>query len=78
MKAMIKLAAAAALFASVILPSAALAQQPASRGIVSLYHAVPGHQEALIKWLAEMIMGAREEAAMVRLRERKAVRDEGE
>ena len=53
MKAMIKLAAAAALSASVILPSAALAQQPAGRGIVSLYHAVPGHQEALIKWLAD-------------------------
>ena len=53
MKTMIKLAAFAVLCASTVLPSTAMAQQPAGRGIVSLYHAVPGHQEALMRWLAD-------------------------
>lgn len=29
------------------------AQAPAGRAIVSLYHAVPGQQEALLRWMAD-------------------------
>ena len=36
------------------------------------------YQGILVKWLAEMIMGAREEAALARLRERKVAEDEVE
>jgi len=35
------------------------------------------YQAILVKWLAEMIMGAREEAALVKLRERKADAGDG-
>jgi hypothetical protein len=44
------IAAAAALALSV--PTAASAQS-ANQAIVSIYHAAPGHQVALLKWLAE-------------------------
>ncbi len=53
MKKLMKLVAAAALSASVLAPSAALAQPAAPRALVSLYHAATGHQEALMKWLAD-------------------------
>jgi hypothetical protein len=53
MKVTLKLAAAAALSVCALSSSAAFAQQAPARGIVSLYHAVPGHQEALIRWLAD-------------------------
>lgn len=52
MNMLIKLAAGAALSAAVLLPSTALAQ-PAQRAIVSIYQAPPGHQEALMRWLAD-------------------------
>ena len=61
MKMIAKLVAATALSAAVLLPSAASAQLPSTaftqpgvpRAIVSLYHAAPGHQEALMQWLAD-------------------------
>lgn len=43
------LAAAAAL---TVLPTMPAAAQPAGRAIVSLYHAAPGQQVALLRWLA--------------------------
>ena len=50
-----RLAAAAAASACVLTSSATTAQTPAQpgRAIVSLYHAVPGQQEALLRWLAD-------------------------
>ena len=56
-----KLAVATALSGATLLPSAANAQLPSTafthpavpRAIVSLYHAESGHQEALIRWLAD-------------------------
>ena len=42
-------AAAAAITCALVTPAAA--QQPA-RAIVSIYHAAPGHQIELLKWLA--------------------------
>ncbi|MEO8548312.1 MAG: hypothetical protein ABI422_08105 [Sphingomicrobium sp.] len=53
MKMLLKLAAATAMSAAILLPSSALAQAATPRAIVSLYHAVPGHQEALMHWLAD-------------------------
>ena len=50
MKAHILGAAMAALAAALAAPAAA--QQPQS-AIISTYHAAPGHQVALLKWLAE-------------------------
>ena len=47
-----KLAAAAALSACMSLATPANAQQP-GRAIVSLYRAVPGQQEALLRWMAD-------------------------
>ncbi|MEO8453968.1 MAG: hypothetical protein ABI454_02315 [Sphingomicrobium sp.] len=54
MKQLMKLAAAAAVGAiasGTIVYAQASAPEP--RAIVSLYHAAPGHQEALLTWLAE-------------------------
>lgn len=48
-----KLAAGAALSAAALIPSAALAQPGPGRATVSLYQAPPGHQEALMRWLAD-------------------------
>ena len=61
MKMIIKLVAATALSAAVLIPSAAFAQLPSTaftqptvpRAIVSLYHAATGHQEELMRWLAD-------------------------
>ena len=53
MKSVMKIAAAAALSMSAMLSAPAIAQQGAGRAIVSLYHGVPGHQEALVRWLAD-------------------------
>lgn len=61
MKVLAKLIAATFLSAATLLPSAAFAQLPSTaftqpavpRAIVSLYHAAPGHQEALMQWLAD-------------------------
>ena len=61
MKMLTKLVAATALSAAVLIPSAALAQLPSTaftqpavpRAIVSLYHAATGHQEELMRWLAD-------------------------
>lgn len=53
MKMLVKLAAAAALSASILAPTAAIAQTATPRAIVSLYHAATGHQEALMRWLAD-------------------------
>ncbi len=50
-----KLAAAAAATGCVLTSSMAIAQPAAQpgRAIVSLYHAAPGQQEALLHWLAD-------------------------
>jgi hypothetical protein len=50
-----KMAAAAAATACALTCSIAIAQSPAQpgRAIVSLYHAAPGQQEALLRWLAD-------------------------
>ena len=61
MKVLAKLIAATFLSAATLLPSAAFDQLPSTaftqpavpRAIVSLYHAAPGHQEALMQWLAD-------------------------
>ena len=58
MKMILKLVSSAALSAAVLMPSAASAQAASAsaeppRALVSLYHAGPGHQEALIRWLAD-------------------------
>jgi hypothetical protein len=47
-----KLAAAAAVSACALIPTPASAQE-AGRAIVSLYRAVPGQQEALLRWMAD-------------------------
>jgi hypothetical protein len=47
-----KLAIAAAAALALSVPTAAVGQ-PANQAIVSIYHAAPGHQVALLKWLAE-------------------------
>ena len=47
-----KLLVGAAL-ASLSFSTAAIGQGQAGRAIVSIYHAAPGQQEALIKWLAQ-------------------------
>ena len=52
MKMLVKVVAASVLTAAMLAPSTAIAQQ-APRAIVSLYQAPPGHQEALIRWLAD-------------------------
>lgn len=52
MKRIEKWAAAAALSCGMLLVSPAAAQSAPERKIVSLYHAAPGEQEALIRWLA--------------------------
>lgn len=44
--------AALALASATILSSPAIAQPGPGRAIVSIYHAPPGHQEALMRWLA--------------------------
>jgi hypothetical protein len=54
MKIIPKLVAAAAVSTLLLAASPALAQPPAGgRAIVSLYHAAPGQQEALMRWLAD-------------------------
>ena len=53
MKTLIKWAAIAAVACSVPVASQAVAQQTSGRAIVSLYHAAPGQQEALLRWMAE-------------------------
>ena len=53
MKMLLKIVAATALSAAVVLPSAAVAQPAGPRALVSLYHAATGHQEALMRWLAD-------------------------
>lgn len=53
MKMLVKLAAAAALSASILAPAAAIAQPATPHALVSLYHAATGHQEALMRWLAD-------------------------
>lgn len=53
MKTIGKWTAAAALSCSMIMASPVAAQQGSKRAIVSLYNAPPGHQEALIRWLAD-------------------------
>ena len=52
MKMLVRFVAVSAWTAVLLAPSAAVAQQ-SPRAIVSLYQAPPGHQEALIKWLAD-------------------------
>ena len=52
MKLISKLAAAAAVSACAWVAAPASAQEP-GRAIVSLYHAVPGQQEALLRWMAD-------------------------
>lgn len=47
-----KLAFAAAAALSFAMPSVATAQE-AGRAIVSIYHAAPGHQMELLKWIAD-------------------------
>lgn len=53
MKTVIKFAAVAALSMSAMFSAPAIAQQGSGRAIVSLYQGVPGHQEALAKWMAD-------------------------
>lgn len=53
MRMLVKLAAAGALSAAVLMPSVAVAQPAGPRALVSLYHAATGHQEALMRWLAD-------------------------
>jgi hypothetical protein len=54
MKIIPKLVAAAAVATSILAAGPALAQPPAGgRAIVSIYHAAPGQQEALMRWLAD-------------------------
>jgi len=53
MNSLVKMAAVAALSLCALSPVPAVAQQGAGRAIVSLYHGVPGHQEALVRWLAD-------------------------
>jgi hypothetical protein len=48
----IKLAFAAVAALALAVPTGAVAQN-SGRGIVSLYHAAPGHQVMLLQWLAE-------------------------
>jgi hypothetical protein len=54
MKSIVRLIAAASVVAGamIVSPMAAHAAEP-GRNIVSLYHAAPGQQEALLRWLAE-------------------------
>ena len=53
MKTLGKWMAAAALSCSMMITSPLAAQQGSKRAMVSLYHAPPGHQEALIRYLAD-------------------------
>jgi hypothetical protein len=53
MKIIAKLVAAAAVSTVILGASPAFAQPAAGRAIVSLYHAAPGQQEALMRWLAD-------------------------
>ena len=53
MKIIAKLGAAAAIATWILAASPALAQPAPGRAIVSLYHAAPGQQEALMRWLAD-------------------------
>ena len=53
MKILAKLAAATAISMLILSASPAVAQQAPARAIVSLYHAAPGQQEALMRWLAD-------------------------
>jgi hypothetical protein len=48
-----RLAAAAAVTACASIATPALAQAEPGRAIVSLYRAVPGQQEALLRWMAD-------------------------
>jgi hypothetical protein len=48
-----RLAAIAAISSLALISSPVAAQQAPGRAIVSLYHAVPGHQEELMRWLAD-------------------------
>ena len=52
MKMILKVAAVAAVSACALLGTPASAQE-AGRAIVSLYHAAPGQQEALLRWIAD-------------------------
>jgi len=53
MKIIAKLGAAAAIATWILSASPVLAQPAPGRAIVSLYHAAPGQQEALMRWLAD-------------------------
>ena len=53
MKIVTKLVAAAAVSTLILGASPAMAQPAKGRAIVSLYHAAPGQQEALMRWLAD-------------------------
>ena len=53
MKIVAKLVAAAAASTLMLAVSPAMAQPAKGRAIVSLYHAAPGQQEALMRWLAD-------------------------
>jgi hypothetical protein len=48
-----RLAATAAVTAAVLIATPAIAQGAPGRAIVSLYHAAPGQQEALLRWMAD-------------------------
>jgi hypothetical protein len=53
MKLISRLAATAAVTACAWIATPAMAQGEPGRAIVSLYHAVPGQQEALLRWMAD-------------------------
>jgi hypothetical protein len=49
----IRMAAVAAVTSCAFAASPVTAQAPPGRAIVSLYHAAPGQQEALLRWMAD-------------------------
>ena len=53
MKSLIKYAAAAAAGAIAVTSVAYAQAAKPPRAVVSIYHAVPGHQQALLEWLAQ-------------------------
>ena len=52
MKSLVRVAATAAISVCLMSATAAVAQRQSGQAIVSLYHGLPGHQEELIRWLA--------------------------
>ena len=53
MKMPVKLFAMLISSAAVLMPSVATAQAGPPRALVSIYHAATGHQEALMRWIAD-------------------------